>query len=217
MLGLPKTTEFNKRIPKQKFYENMDISAALKKVFVEQVKIIYWRNKIAASTTNLAAGSEVTELEMFEIRLNSPVLDDGLLRQIDREIPYHILFLLEYEGKYQAWIGYKEAAASGNKAFKVNGYYHTEWFVEDELPLKMEGLNIDVVYENFVRQIAGDKLSTEKTGESLKESVEREEQRQTVQKQIEALKAKIKKEKQLNKQMEMNNELKKLKRELEEI
>lgn len=217
MLGLPKTTEFNKRIPKQKFYENMDISPALKKVFVEQVKIIYWKNKIAASTTNLAAGSEVTELEVFEIRLNSPVLDDGLLRQIDREIPYHILFLLEYEGKYQARIGYKEAAASGSKAFKVNGYYYTEWFVEDELPLKMEGLNIDVVYENFVRQIAGDKLSTEKTGESLKESVEREEQRQTVQKQIEALNAKIKKEKQLNKQMEMNNELKKLKRELEEI
>lgn len=136
MLGLPKTTEFNKRIPKQKFYENMDISPALKKVFVEQVKIIYWKNKIAASTTNLAAGSEVTELEVFEIRLNSPVLDDGLLRQIDREIPYHILFLLEYEGKYQARIGYKEAAASGNKAFKVNGYYYTEWFVEDELPLK---------------------------------------------------------------------------------
>ena len=217
MLGLPKTTEFNKRIPKQKFYENMEISPALKKVFVEQVKIIYWKNKIAVSTTNLAAGSEVTELEVFEIRLNSPVLDDGLLRQIDREIPYHILFLLEYEGKYQAWIGYKEAAASGNKAFKVNGFYYTEWFVEDELPLKMEGLNIDAVYENFVRQIAGDKLSTKKTGESLKESVEREEQRQTVQKQIEALKAKIKKEKQLNKQMEMNNELKKLKRELEEI
>lgn len=217
MLGLPKTTEFNKRIPKQKFYENMDISPALKKVFVEQVKIIYWKNKIAVSTTNLAAGSEVTELEVFEIRLNSPVLDDGLLRQIDREIPYHILFLLEYEGKYQAWIGYKEAAASGNKTFKVNGFYYTEWFVEDELPLKMEGLNIDAVYENFVRQIAGDKLSTKKTGESLKESVEREEQRQTVQKQIEALKAKIKKEKQLNKQMEMNNELKKLKRELEEI
>ena len=87
----------------------------------------------------------------------------------------------------------------------------------EELPLNLEGLNLDAVYENFVRQIAGDKLSTEKTGESLKESVEREEQRQTVQKQIEALKAKIKKEKQLNKQMEMNNELKKLKRELEEI
>ena len=215
MIGLPKTTEFNKRIPKQKFYENMDISPALKKIFVEQVRIIYWKNKIAASTTNLAAGTDVTELEVFEVRLSSPVLDDSLLRQIDKEIPYHILFLLEYQGKYQAWIGYKEAAASGNKAFKVNGYYHTEWLAEDELPLKLEGLNVDVVYENFVRQIAGDKLKTEAAGESLKESVARDEQKQALQKQIATLQAKIRKEKQLNKQMQMNNELKKLKKELE--
>lgn len=215
MIGLPKTTEFNKRIPKQKFYENMDISPVLKKGFVEQVKIIYWRNKIAASTTNLAAGNDVTELEVFEVRLSSPVLDDSLLRQIDKEIPYHILFLLEYQGKYQAWIGYKEAAASGNKAFKVNGYYHTEWLVEDELPLKLEGLSVDAVYENFVRQIAGDKLKTESTGESLKESVARDEQKQQLKKQINTLQAKIRKEKQLNKQMQMNTELKKLKKELE--
>lgn len=217
MIGLPKSTEFNKRIPKQKFYENMDISPALKKVFVEQVKIIYWRNKIAASTTNLATGSDVTELEVFEVRINSPVLDEGLLRQIDREIPYHILFLLEYQGKYQAWIGYKEATTSGNKAFKVNGYYHTEWLAEDELPLKLEGLSVDAVYENFVRQIAGDKLKSEISGESLKKSVARDEQKQALKKQIDTLKAKIRKEKQLNKQMQLNNELKKLKKKLEEL
>ena len=35
MLGLPKTTEFNKRIPKQKFNENMDISPTLKKIFID--------------------------------------------------------------------------------------------------------------------------------------------------------------------------------------
>ena len=215
MIGLPKTTEFNKRIPKQKLYENMDISPALKKIFVEQVRIIYWKNKIAASTTNLAAGTNVTELEVFEIRLNSPVLDDSLLRQIDKEIPYYILFLLEYQGKYQAWIGYKEVAASGSKAFKVNRYYHTEWLAEDELPLKLDGLNVDVVYENFVRQIAGDKLRNEAAGESLKESVTRDEQKQALQKQIATLQAKIRKEKQLNKQMQMNTELKRLKKEME--
>lgn len=212
MIGLPKSTEFNKRIPKQKFYENLDISPALKKVFVEQVRIIYWKNKIAAATTNLASGTDVTELEVLEVRLNSPVLDDSLLRQIDREIPYHILFLLEYQGKYQAWIGYKEAASSGNKAFKVNGYYHTEWFAEDELPIKMEGLNVDAVYENFVRQIAGDKLKTEVAGESLKKSVARDEQKQALQRRIATLQAKIRKEKQLNKQMQMNTELKKLRK-----
>lgn len=217
MLGLPKTTEFNKRIPKQKFYENMDISPALKKIFVDQVRIIYWKNKIAASTTNLAAGTNVTELEVFEVRLNSPILDDSLLRQIDKEIPYHIMFLLEYQGKYQAWIGYKEAVSSGNKAFKVNGYYHTEWLAEDELPLKLEGLNVDAVYENFVRQIAGNKLNTQTDGESLKESVARDEHRQALQKQIASLQIKIRREKQLNKQMKMNTELKKLKKEMEEL
>lgn len=215
MLGLPKTTEFNKRIPKQKFYENMDISPALKKVFVEQVKTIYWKNKIASTTTNLAVGNDVTELEVFEIRLNTKILDDALLRQIDREIPYHILFLLEYQGNYQAWIGYKEAALSGTKAFKVNGYYHTEWLDLEHLPLKMKGFNVDEVYENFVRQIAGDKLKTDTIDESLKEAVARDEQRQVLQKKMASLQAKIRKEKQLNKQMQLNAELKKLKREME--
>ena len=216
MIGLPKSTEFNKRIPKQKFYENMDISPALKRIFVEQVRIIYWKNKIAAATTNLASGTDVTELEVLEVRLNSPVLDDSLLRQIDKEIPYHILFLLEYQGKYKAVIGYKEES-SGNTAFKVNRYYSTDWMNEDALPLKLEGLSVDSVYENFVRQIAGDALAASTSGETLKESVDRDEKRQALQTQIEKLQKKIKSEKQLNKQMELNAQLKKLKKELEEI
>lgn len=217
MLGLPKTTEFNKRIPKQKFYENLEISPALKKVFVDQVKTIYWRNKIATTTLNLAPGTNVTEIEVFEVKLNDQMLDEGMLRQMDREIPYHILFLLEYQRKYQAWIGYKEATASGSAAFKVNKYYHTEWMEEEYLPVKLEGLDIDSVYENFVKQIAGDKLQAAEEGESLKDTVAREEEKEKLKKQIANLQKKIKKEKQLNKQMQMNSELKKLKKKSGEI
>jgi HSP90 family molecular chaperone len=216
MLELPKTTEFNKRIPKQKFYENIEISPALKKVFVDQVKTIYWKNKIAATTVNLSPGTDVTEIEVFEVKLNSQTLDERMLRQMDKEIPYHILFLLEYQGKYQAWIGYKEAASSGSSVFKVSKYYHTDWLDETELPVKLEGMNIDTVYENFVRQIAGDKLQDAPT-ETLKDSVEKAERKATLKKQITALQAKIRKEKQLNRQVEMNTELKKLKKELANI
>lgn len=175
MLGLPKSTKFNKRIPKQKFYENITVTPALKKFFTTQVKVIFWRNKIATSTVNLIAGAAVKELEVFEIRLNQRVLDENVLRQIDKEIPYHILFLLEYEGKYKAAIGYKEAA-SGSNAFKVNRYFYTDWLPIEELPIKLEGLGIDAVYENFVRQIAGEQLQSNCV-ESIKESVEREEKR----------------------------------------
>lgn len=215
MLGLPKSTEVNRRIPKQKFYENLTISPTLKRVFVEQIKVIWWRNKIAAVTTNLAAGETVTELEVFEVCLSAPHLDEAVLRQIDKEIPYHILFLLEHEGRYQAWTAYKEAAASGINAFKVGAYYHTDWLEESALPLKLDGLNIEQVYENFVRQIAGEALSG--TSETLKESVERDERRKELQKQIAVLEVKVWRERQLNKQVLLNAELKRLKKELEEL
>ena len=215
MLGLPKTTEFNKRIPKQKFYENLTVTPGLKRAFTEQVKIIWWRNKIAAATVNLAPGEAVTEIEVLELRLNQPSLDESVLLQIDREIPYHILFLLEHEGKYQAWIGYKEAA-SGSTAFQVRQYYHTQWMDVELLPLKIEGLSMDAVYENFVRQIAGESLAS--SGEKdLQDSVERDLRRKQLQKQITALENKIRKEKQLNRQVELNTELKALKKQSEEL
>ena len=211
MLGLPKSTEFNKRIPKQKFYENLSVTPAMRRIFIDQIKVIYWRHKIAVTTMNLAAGETVTEIEVFEVRLTAPQLDVSVLKQIDKEIPYHILFLLEYEGKYQAWTAYKESAVSGSGVFKVGTYYHTEWLPEHELPLKVDGLNTDAVYENFVRQIAGDTLKAD-SKESLKESVERDARRQELQKRITALQAKVRKEKQLNKQVQLNTEIKKLRR-----
>ena len=123
---------------------------------------------------------------------------------------------MEYEGKYQAWTAYKEKAGSGSNAFKVDIYYHTDWRLEDELGLKLDGLNMDAVYENYVRQIAGDVLHTG-VAESLKESVERSKQIQLLQKQIVTLQKKIRKEKQLNRQIELNAELKCLRKELSEL
>lgn len=217
MLGLPKSTEFNKRIPKQKFYDNLTVSPTLKRSFVDQIRIIYWANKIAPSTLNLAEGKNVTEIEVFHIRLNQETFDENVLKQIDREIPYHILFVLEFDGKYKAVIGYKEVAGSGKAAFKVDRYYQTEWMPEDKLTVHLDGLNIDAVYENFVRQIAGDVLQAATPQESLKESVARDDCRDALQKQINKLQAKIRKEKQLNRQIEMNTELKKLRRKLEDL
>ena len=218
MLGLPRSTEFNRRIPKQKFYENLSVTPALKRFFIDQIKVIYWRNKIAPATMNLAAGGVVMEIEVFEVKLSEPRLDMSVLKQIDKEIPYHILFLLEYEGKYQAWTAYKESAASGSSAFKVGTYYHTDWMAEQELPLKIDGRDMDAVYEGFVRQIRasveGEAWSAEL---SLKEAVALDEKRKQLQKQIAALQKKMQAEKQFNKQVQMNAEIKKLKKEQEDL
>ena len=87
---------------------------------------------------------------------------------------------------------------------------------ESALLLKLDGLNTDKVYENFVRQIAGKTLSSG-AGETLKESVERDRRRQELQKQIAALQVKVRREKQLNKQVQLNMELKQLRRRLDSL
>lgn len=213
MFGFPASTEFNKRIPKQKFYDHIDIGSSLKRIFIEKIHLIYWRNKLAATTLNVAAGEAVREIEVLEILLKSPHLDEAVLRQIDREIPYHILFILTCNGNAQAWIGYKEAAASGSNAFKVSQYYHTDWMSEKELQFGVDGLSMDAVYENLVRQVAGDALQAN-SEESLQASVERNKKRRHFEKQIAALEGKMRREKQLNRRMEMNAELKRLRKEL---
>lgn len=216
-MEFPKSTELNTRIPKQKFYDKLSMTPALKDGF-KTIKTVHWKNKLSPDTINLEPGESVKELQVFEIKLTEPAISEAVLKQIDKQIPYHILHLVEYDGKYQAWIAYKETGKGGN-AFVVDQYYHTDWLPEAELPIKLEGLNLDTVYENFVRQIAGEKLSKSETEkpESLKETVNRTNQIQKLEKQIAALQKKIKREKQLNKQMEMNAQLKQLRKELEEI
>lgn len=217
MALFPAATEYNKRIPKQKFYENLTLTPQVKRGFVEGIKLIYWRNKLAEDTVHIPKGEQVTEIEVFEIKLSGPTLDEAVLRQIDKEIPYHILFLLSFEGRVQAWIGYKEASAGVN-SFKVSRYYHTDWQAEADLSLRLEGLTLDAVYENLVRQIAGSSLEpeTENPELSLGETIALTEKLEKLQKEIARLEKLARAEKQPKKKYELAQQISRLRAELEE-
>ena len=207
MLNLPASAAFNRRIPKQKFYEELPLTPALRRVFVGQINAIWWRSKIAPATANLAPGRTVTELEVFELQLAQPSLDEGVLRAIDKRIPYPILYLLTCDGRCQAWIGYQPAGQAGAQV-----YYHTAWQPQEDLMLELRGLDTDAAYENFVRQIAGGALDAPAT-EPLQQSIARDQRRRALEKQIAVLQNRIRREKQLNRQVELNQELKRLRKE----
>lgn len=209
MLNLPASAAFNRRIPKQKFYEELPLTPALRRVFVGQINAIWWRSKIAPATANLAPGRTVTELEVFELQLAQPSLDEGVLRAIDKRIPYPILYLLTCDGRCQAWIGYQPAGQAGAQV-----YYHTAWQPQEDLMLELRGLDTDAAYENFVRQIAGGALDAP-AAEPLPRSIARDQRRRALEKQIAVLQNKIRREKQLNRQVELNGELKRLRKEME--
>lgn len=216
MVLFPKTTEFNRRIPKQKFYNHLSVSPQIKKIFVEQISAINWTNKIAPSTLNIKNGEHVTEIEVFHLLLNQKGLDERVLQLIDKEIPYHILFELEYEGRSQIWIGYKEESQGKAEAFKVNRYYHTDWIIKDDIKIELDGLNMDALYDGFIKQIAGDNLEINKN-ESVGIAILRTEEKEKLEHQISILEKKLYKEKQFNRQVQLNGELKILRKNLEEL
>lgn len=93
----PKTTEFNREILKAKFYEKLELNKQIKDSFVQDVEMIIWTNKIDPSTSNIAAGETVSELQVFRIILKQQDFNTDVLKVIDEQIPYHILFLVTYK------------------------------------------------------------------------------------------------------------------------
>lgn len=172
MLELPKTTEFGRRVPKQKFYEHLDVSSEVKRLFVEQIRLITWSNKLSPQTMNIAEGQTVSEIEVFHIKLTGQELDKRALELMDKQIPYHILFLLERsDGTARLSVSYKEATQTGGNAFRLRQSYATPWQRMDELHLPLQALDMDGLYEGIVRAVAGDALRAT-AAENLKDAVE---------------------------------------------
>jgi len=202
MLGLPCTTEVNRRVAKEKLYANATLTGQTRDMIKDQIESLVWRNKLADTTVGAAAGEIVQEIQVFEIVLRRPRLDKRVLAAIASAIPYKILFVLTFGDEAQAWM-------------EVSGiFYNSKWMPQSDLTLKFEGLNLDAIYENLARQIAGGRL---RTNADLAEAANRDKKRQRLEREIAALEKKILREKQFNKQVELNSEIKRLRTELEKL
>lgn len=214
MFKFPERTYFNKRIPKQKFYEKLKVNRKLERQFTNEIESIYWKNKLSPETLNVEAGEQVKEIEIFEINLKERKISNNIIEIIDREIPYHIVFVLRYKDLVQLWISYKESSKNRDGKFKVDSYYHTKWEKLNNVTLSIEGLTLDKIYENFLFQIAGGKLQLD-DGADLKEAVTKAKAQDKLQAQIQKLEHKIANEKQFNRQVKLMGELREAKNQLE--
>ena len=208
MLGLPKSTVVDINLPKKKFYENLTVSPKLKRHFIDEIDGIRWQNKISPDTMNVSAGEKVQEIEVIEIRLANESIDESILTQIDREIPYHLLYVLTKGDRAKLCIGFKEYTQSGSNVFKVSRYFYTDWSDLGQLSISIGTADLDSVYDKLVRFIAGDNLIDDN---SVSDNIEQLIRQEMIQKQIALLEKQLKQEKQLNKQIQLFNEIKTLK------
>lgn len=214
MLGLPQSTEVNKFVAKQKFFDRADLSPAVKQAFTNDVEKIVWANKIAPKTMNISADGDIEELEIFHIKLKNGVFNEKMLEAIDKAIPYYILFVLEYNGKFQLWLGYKEKSASGANKTNIVRYFNSEW--QREPDIAWQGNTLDNIYENLLSRLSDNLIDTA-SEQDIKTKVNRTVELQKLEKQIEKLTRKMLAEKQFNRQCELRTQIKNLESQIQSL
>ena len=210
-LKFPRTTIVDKPVPKNAFYKHLEVNAKIKQHFVDDVVSIHWLYKLAPSTINVEDGKLVHEIVVFSAVLKSKDCPDDVFLFIDQNMPRHVVFILEYDNRYKVLLNYKEWKDGQNGQFKIIKTFVTEWLTDNQLLLTLEGQNMDALYEAMAGQISG--FGTRKT-EDAKRIVELEGLIDKAKREVEAIQKRIRNERQLNRQMELNGEARGIKKQI---
>ena len=215
MFVYPDTAKFGRVLPKNKIYEHGRPSTAVKNMFVRQVEQIVWQYKLSSETVNVRPSRAVTEIQLFRITLKNGELKKDVLRCIDRAIPYPILFELCFNEKIQVVGAYKRPSEADSAKWVVGDYFETSWLSDDipRTPLPVV-LNLEALYAGLLRPLMP---YPARAGERLKTYVERMEKILARQREMEKVTTQLKKEKQFNRKVEINQKSRTLTKEIEKL
>jgi hypothetical protein len=214
----PEKALVNRNIPKTKFYEHASISRSVKNAFVSQIQQITWAYKLSPETTNLAAVKGLFEIQVFNIQLKTHELDNGALLSIDKAIPHPIFYQLFFEDKMRVVMAYKRMNESDDTKWLIEQYLSSPWLTMSEVeqiktPLPI-ALNLGGLYEQMLKALMPIPAND---GENIKAQTERLSLITQKQKEIAQLESKMRNVKQFNRKVEMNNQLKTLQQQLEQL
>ena len=209
----PKSAAYGRIVPKSKIYEHVSPGKALKELFVRQVDQIIWQHKLAPETVNLRQTPSVPEIEIFSIILKDGELKNDVLRSIDQAIAFPLLFELLYGDKCKVIAAYKRPSEADSAKWVVSDYFESAWLPIEtpRKPLPVV-LDLEALYEHLLASLMP---FPSRNGERLQQRVERMSTIRFKQREMEKCESRLRKEKQFNRKVEINAELRELKRELQ--
>lgn len=199
MLGLPKATELNKKLPKTAVYAKFQMDTAEKAKIDADISRITIVNEVSATKVNIAPGEKVQAFFVLQVMLKRREFNERTLIVLSKLIPQNMVLLLEYDGLAKLAV------------------YHTKllqtpWKDPDSLSLAVEGLTMDAVWENVIVQIGGIQVQE---GNTLDQQIAQDEQKAKLEKEIARLQKQLWAEKQPKKKFELNFKIKELQKQLE--
>lgn len=194
-LPLPKEALVDKFVAKTKFYEKANLNSKLQKEFVDKIQKITWKYKLAESTIGITKTEAVTEIQVFEIELKEPVIPKNVLKVVDKNIPYQILYCFVYKDNVAYGITLKSDT-------NVDNYYFSDW--NADISFDFTGIDLEKVYQKLVKAFIRDDFKNKQT---FNEIIDLDKKIKALETEIDTLESKISKEKQFNRKVEINKVL----------
>ncbi|QQV10327.1 DUF4391 domain-containing protein [Acinetobacter johnsonii] len=214
----PQQAKVDRLIPKNKFYEQGKANTKVEQLFVDQVENIRWAYKLASSTIHLQDQEDLKEIQIFRVKSRVEDLDVSILSFIDKLILTPIIFEVVYQDKVKVVATYKRLNQADKTKTVIGQYYASEWLEDHdrvELPIY---LKLADLYEHFIAQIlpivAVEGFDNDSEPVSIELQLQKSQQLESLQKQLDKLQSKLRNERQFNRKVELNKKVSELESQL---
>ena len=222
-LKIPDSCFIDNTIYKKLFYENADLSTSDKSLFTDTISKITWINCLKPETINIPAYKDEVrdypEIEVIEVLVHKDYKLKRIAEIIMRTIPYPMVLIFKLEAKRKLYVAHQRTNQNDSSKNTIEEFIATDWLESDcalfaKLDIKqMRFTNFYALYSDIVDTISIYNLSTiMPTDDNITGAEARElsAQIEDIEQEITSLRARLKKESQFNRRMELNIEIKRL-------
>ena len=167
-------------------------------------------NVLSPDRTNMESSDNVKEIYVFDIELNSNKIPEKFIEALNKSINFQTLLSLRYNDKVKYIIAVK---IIDDEKIKILKTFESDWQEEtfDDMPISVK---LENIYKQMIAKL---NLYPFRINEDFKQYVDRmsaiKKQKSEIEKQTKIMNA----EKQPNMKMKLNDEIKQLKKELQEL
>lgn len=201
MLGLPKSTELSRQLPKKAIYAKFNMNTAAKDRFDTDISRITIVNEISPQTVKaISATEEVPFIYVLLVSLKKKDYDESTIAQVFKLIDQNMLLVLDYQGEYRLVVYHTKLIQS-------------DWQKAVDCTVQLKGLDLSSIWQNVITQVGGIEIEE---GYSLEEQIAIDECRAKLQAEIDRLEKLARKETQPKKKFELVQRIQRIKEELSE-
>lgn len=167
-------------------------------------------NVLSPDRTNMESSDDVKEIYVFDLELNSNKVPEKFIETLNKSINFQTLLTLRYNDKVKYIIAVK---IIDDEKIKILKTFESDWQEEtlDEMP---SSVKLENIYKQMIAKLT---LYPFKTSEDFKQYVDRmsaiKKQKSEIERQLKIMNA----EKQPNIKMKLNDEIKQMKKELQQL